>query len=234
MKRLIRLLGVLVTAALLGTGLAATASTSASGAAVADRDCGDFSTQAASQRFFLDHGGPRSDPHRLDADGDGIACETLPCPCSYATGGGGGGGGGSTTPTVVRQWARVVRVVDGDTVDVRLAGGPTRRVRLIGINTPETSPRQCGAGLATQSARQLLPRGTRVRLVSDTRQPKKDRYGRLLRYVIKGSIDVNRAQVKRGWARVYVVGRGFTRVAGYRTAQRSAQAAPRGIWRTCR
>jgi hypothetical protein len=50
-----------------------------------DMDCGNFSTQAQAQSYFLAHGGPSSDPDYLDADGDGIACESNPCPCSYAT-----------------------------------------------------------------------------------------------------------------------------------------------------
>ena len=48
-------------------------------------NCTDFSTQAAAQAYFLAHGGPSSDPDGLDADGDGIACESLPCPCNYST-----------------------------------------------------------------------------------------------------------------------------------------------------
>jgi len=43
-----------------------------------DRDCGDFSTQAEAQAFFEAAGGPGSDPHRLDSDGDGVVCESLP------------------------------------------------------------------------------------------------------------------------------------------------------------
>jgi len=54
---------------------------SAAPASASDRDCSDFATQKAAQLFFLRHGGPRSDPHRLDADHDGVACESLPCPC---------------------------------------------------------------------------------------------------------------------------------------------------------
>jgi hypothetical protein len=59
-----------------------------------DYNCSDFATQAAAQSFFLANGGPSSDPYGLDADHDGIACESNPCPCSTGTGGGGGGGGG--------------------------------------------------------------------------------------------------------------------------------------------
>lgn len=43
-----------------------------------DYDCSDFSTQKEAQAFFESKGGPSSDPHKLDRDKDGIACETLP------------------------------------------------------------------------------------------------------------------------------------------------------------
>jgi hypothetical protein len=46
-------------------------------AAFRDRDCSDFNTQAQAQHFFKKHN-PKRDPHRLDADHDGIACEDLP------------------------------------------------------------------------------------------------------------------------------------------------------------
>jgi hypothetical protein len=48
------------------------------GGAFVDRNCDDFATQAEAQAFFLSEGGPANDPHGLDADGDGIACESLP------------------------------------------------------------------------------------------------------------------------------------------------------------
>jgi micrococcal nuclease len=43
-----------------------------------DRDCGDFATHAEAQAFFYAAGGPARDPHRLDGDSDGVACESLP------------------------------------------------------------------------------------------------------------------------------------------------------------
>jgi len=43
-----------------------------------DRDCSDFETQPEAQAFFIAEGGPEEDPHQLDADGNGIACESLP------------------------------------------------------------------------------------------------------------------------------------------------------------
>jgi endonuclease YncB( thermonuclease family) len=195
--------------------------------AFVDGDCGDFDSQAQAQAFFIDAGGPESDPHQLDSEGAGIACETLPCPCSTST----GGGGGDQT-TIVRQKAKIVRVVDGDTVDVKLIpGGPKRRVRLVGIASPEVG--DCGATRATRKLTKILPKGTRVRLVSDRRQPLKDRYGRLLRYVSKATKDVGKKQIRKGNARVLIVGDGFTREAAYRKAQRNARAADRGIWGIC-
>jgi hypothetical protein len=50
-------------------------------AQAADRDCSDFRNQRRAQRFFHRHR-PHRDPHNLDADNDGRACEELPCPCS--------------------------------------------------------------------------------------------------------------------------------------------------------
>jgi hypothetical protein len=57
-----------------------------------DYDCADFATQAEAEEYLLP-----GDPYNLDADSDGIACEDLPCPCSYSPGGSGGGAGGGST-----------------------------------------------------------------------------------------------------------------------------------------
>jgi endonuclease YncB( thermonuclease family) len=206
-------------------------------AQAADKDCGDFATQKAAQIFFLNHGGPSSDPHGLDGEGDGVVCESNPCTCYYGTqlpGGQPSTGGGKT----LRQNAKVIKVIDGDTIDVRLANGYKRRVRLIGIDTPEVyGGVECGGRRASRSAKRLLPRGTRVTLVSDPTQDRKDRYNRILRCVIrnKGAKDINRAQIWRGMATVYVYDNTpFKRTANYRKAQRSAKANNRGIWGTCR
>ena len=199
--------------------------------AVVDKDCGDFDNRRQAQNFFLGHGGPQNDPHRLDSDGDGKACEDLPCPCP---GSGGGGGGGTSTP-VKRQKAKVIKVTDGDTVRVNLIPGPKKDVRLIGIDTPEVyGGVECGGPAASRSAKRMLPRGTRVLLLSDPSQDLKDRYGRLLRYVHKGKTDVNLKQVVRGHARVYVYNSNpFKRVKSYRGAQRTAKRLDRGMWGHC-
>lgn len=60
----------------LGAGAAPSAPARSSRGSGPDRDCSDFDTQRAAQRFF-DGAGP-GDPHRLDRDGDGVVCESLP------------------------------------------------------------------------------------------------------------------------------------------------------------
>ncbi len=201
-----------------------------------DKDCGDFANQKDAQLYFLNKGGPKYDPDNLDADGDGIACESNPCPCYY----------GKTPPTgsdagakqVIRQKATVVAVSDGDTIKVRLrAAGPVRRVRLLGVDTPEVfGTTECGGVQASRSMKRMLREGSRVRLVSDPTQAYKDSYGRLLRYVVKISTgkDLSRVQIYRGWGKVFVYHHNpFQRVASYRKAQRQAKAANRGIWGRC-
>jgi endonuclease YncB( thermonuclease family) len=216
--------------AALAAAAAAPALLGAAPAGAADRDCTDFPNQRAAQRHFIAKGGPRRDPDRLDSDGDGTACETLPCPCRY-----GGGGGGSPRQ---RIRARIVHVIDGDTVRVRAKHARRRiyDVRLIGIDTPEKyGARECGSGGASRSMRRLAPVGLRVKLVTDPSQDTFDRYGRLLAYVIRrrDGRDLGGAQIARGWAKVYVFERGFSRVHGYRRAARRAHRAGRGVWGRC-
>lgn len=198
----------------------------------ADKDCSDFDTQAEAQRFY-EQWAP-DDPHRLDADGDGRVCESLPSGSSGSgSGGTGTSGGDGATGATVRQRARVVRIVDGDTFVARLAGG-RRTVRMLGIDTPERG--ECLHDAATRTLSRMIPRGTRVLLVSDPSQDLRDRYGRLLRYTtrVSTSRDVNRAQVWHGMAKVYVYADNpFRRTSAYRRAQRSAVAADRGVWARC-
>jgi endonuclease YncB( thermonuclease family) len=177
------------------------------------------------------------DPYNLDGDGDGVACETLPCPCSVAAAG--GEPMPPPVPVAERIEASVVRAVDGDTLEVRLADtGAEVDVRLIGIDSPEThrpqTPVECGARRASRSMHRLAD-GRRVTLVTDPSQDRTDRYGRLLAYVIRSGLDLNRLQVRRGWAAVYVYhGVGFQRARAYRAAARVARSQRRGVWRRCK
>ncbi len=200
-----------------------------------DYDCADFANQAEAQQMLLP-----GDPYHLDGDGDGVACESLPCPCSYESAGSPSAGSpGDSSPPVPRARrirAQVLRAVDGDTLKVRIrATGAELDVRLVGIDTPEThrpnTPIECGGPAASRSLHRMAD-GRSVTLVSDPIQGRFDQYGRLLAYAIHGGHDLDRIQVHRGWAMVYRGGP-FRRARAYRRAERSARAARRGVWSRC-
>lgn len=202
--------------------------------AFADRDCSDFATQAEAQSFFISAGGPQRDPHNLDADGDGRACESLPCPCASS----GSPVGGEKKPPqrkILRLKGSVSDVVDGDTIDVSLNSGVTERIRLIGIDTPEVyGGAECG-GPEASAEMGRLGLGRRVRMATDPTQDRRDRYGRLLAYVrvVKGP-SLQLAMLRAGWARVYVYDHSpFRKVKRFRRAEDAARAANRGAWALC-
>ena len=135
--------------------------------------------------------------------------------------------------------ARVVRVVDGDTIKVSVDGGRERSVRLLGIDTPEThkpgTPIECGGPQASAHMEALAPPGTRVTLEPDPTQDRQDRYGRMLAYVrLPDGRLAEEAQLAAGWATVYVfAGRPVARDPAFRLAQAGARAARRGVWGGC-
>lgn len=127
----------------------------------------------------------------------------------------------------------VESVTDGDTI--RVAGGV--RVRLIGIDTPETvDPRtsvQCYGPEASARMKATLPAGTAVRLVYDVERL--DRYGRTLAYVYRSSDGefVNAAMVRDGYASAYTVPPNVAHADEFVALQREARDADRGLWGAC-
>ena len=131
--------------------------------------------------------------------------------------------------------AAVVRVVDGDTVDVRIADR-VERVRLIGIDTPESvrpdSPVECYGPEASAFTTQLLPAGTRVRLERDL-EPR-DPYDRLLAYVfLADGTFVNLEIVRTGHATVLPIEPNTTHSARFAVAEREARDVRAGMWAAC-
>jgi endonuclease YncB( thermonuclease family) len=121
----------------------------------------------------------------------------------------------------------VVRVVDGDTIEV--TGGT--RVRLIGVDTPETA--DCFNADATRYANELLPAGTRVRLVYDVQRL--DSFGRTLAYVYKlnDGVFVNLAMARNGFAQQLTVPPNVAHAEDFRVAAASARTASLGLWQGC-
>jgi micrococcal nuclease len=133
--------------------------------------------------------------------------------------------------------ATVDRVVDGDTIRVVVAGGRSERVRLIGIDTPETKdprrPVQCFGREASAFTTRLLPRSTPVRLVRDVEG--RDRYGRLLAYVYRArdGLFVNLALAENGYARALTIPPNVAHADEFLAAVGAARQQLRGLWGRC-
>jgi endonuclease YncB( thermonuclease family) len=124
----------------------------------------------------------------------------------------------------------VARVVDGDTIVL----DDGRRVRLAQIDTPELNENECFAKAAQATLASMLPVGSRVSLRRDPALDDVDQYGRLIRYVIDGRINVNLALVRRGAASVWFVDGDRGRQAKqFLRAARHARRSSFGLWRTC-
>jgi endonuclease YncB( thermonuclease family) len=128
------------------------------------------------------------------------------------------------------QFVRVQYVIDGDTVV--LANG--LHVRLLQIDTPEVQERECYGAQARALLRRLIPPGTTVRVESDPLLDRVDRYGRLLRYLFRGSVNLNLELVRSGTATVWFYRGDRGRYARQLlTAALAARAAHRGLWGAC-
>ena len=144
---------------------------------------------------------------------------------------------GATTSTGALQAnATVVYVTDGDTIEVDF-DGTQERVRLIGIDTPETkkpdTPVQCFGPEATAFTESLLPVGTPVYLERDVEA--RDPYGRLLAYVYLAGDGtfVNLQIVAEGYAQPLTIAPNVAHSTEFVAAARAAEAANLGLWARC-
>ena len=132
--------------------------------------------------------------------------------------------------------ATVVRIVDGDTIDVKV-GGHRERVRLIGIDTPETkkpnTPVQCFGPEATKFTTSLLPTGALLHLERDV--VARDDYGRLLVYIYLASDGtfVNLKIIRQGYARPLTIPPNVAHTGQFVEAARAAAADNIGLWARC-
>ncbi len=130
----------------------------------------------------------------------------------------------------------LVEVIDGDTIAVDVAGN-TERIRLLGVDTPEsvdpTRPVQCFGPEAALRLSEWLPVGTTLRLERDTEA--RDRFGRLLAYVYRSSDDlfINAALLREGFADLLVFEPNVARVGELEAALLDARTANRGLWGAC-
>ncbi len=146
------------------------------------------------------------------------------------------GSGDSSGGAAEKTNGNVLRVVDGDTIHVRVRG-QDESVRYIGVDTPESvkpgTPVQCFAKRASAYNDRLVA-GERVRLVLDAEH--RDRYGRLLAYVYRerDGLFVNAALVRGGYAVPLTIPPNVAPADEFRRMAATARQNGRGLWSSCR
>ena len=145
--------------------------------------------------------------------------------------------GSSSQPNGQADLGKIAHVIDGDTVDIDI-NGRTERVRLIGVDTPETKhptkPIECFGPEASAYLTQLLPKGTAVRIERDVEA--RDRYGRMLLYLYLGSdnLFINLDLVARGYGTPMSIEPNTFHRNDFVRAAAQAEAANVGLWKACR
>lgn len=127
----------------------------------------------------------------------------------------------------------VTKIVDGDTIDVNIDGKITR-LRLIGMNTPETvdprKPVECFGKEASAKAKELLL-NKKVKLEADSSQDNIDKYGRLLRYVSReDGLFYNKWMIENGYAYEYTYNTPYKYQTAFKNAQKQAEQSKLGLW----
>jgi micrococcal nuclease len=141
-----------------------------------------------------------------------------------------------TSPTALDPNATMLEVVDGDTIDVTI-DGHRERVRLIGIDTPETkkpnTPVQCFGPEATKFTKSLLPPDAALHLERDV--VARDDYGRMLAYVYLSGDGtfVNMEIVVKGFARPLTIAPNVAHADAFAAAARAAHDNNIGLWAGC-
>ena len=123
----------------------------------------------------------------------------------------------------------ITRITDGDSLVVT----DDTRIRLIGIDTPEVESDDCYSAEATAHMKELVPVGTRVRLVYDV--GRLDVYDRTLAYVYRlpDGLFVNLAQARDGFALQLTVPPNVAHADDLGQAVAEARTAERGLWSAC-
>ena len=128
----------------------------------------------------------------------------------------------------------VTRVVDGDTIEVRMPDGELEKVRLLLVDTPEVfGGVECYGREASAYVRGLLPAGAVVRLERD--EANRDSFGRLLRYLyLADGTMLNERIVEGGYGEYHRYdGANVRHAARIEAAQTRARAAGAGLWTAC-
>lgn len=131
-------------------------------------------------------------------------------------------------PTVTLH--KITSVVDGDTAKVSI-DGKIESIRIIGIDTPEIGSRlECFGNEAKTRAQQLLS-GKSVYVELDPSQGERDKYGRLLAYlVIDNTTDFGEQMIRQGYAHEYTYNLPYKKQSTYKSAETYARNNKLGLW----
>lgn len=132
-----------------------------------------------------------------------------------------------------QQQAYVVRVIDGDTVEVRMEDDTIEHVRVLGIDAPETHGGKhpdCYADAATQFLKKEIDQSF-ITLIPEP-QDNRDKYGRLLRYIEYEGVDIGARMLKDGYAKNYPWFP-HPRLDAYTEIGSSAEQKEVGLWGEC-
>jgi micrococcal nuclease len=132
---------------------------------------------------------------------------------------------------------RVSEFYDGDTIGVDM-NGRLEKIRMIGVDTPEThhpsKPVQCFGQAASDFTKRIVEQqGSAVRLTADPLSSNRDRYDRLLRYVhLRDGTLLNQRIIEEGYGFAYTQFI-FSKSNAFRVSQKAARDDNRGLWATC-
>jgi micrococcal nuclease len=134
------------------------------------------------------------------------------------------------TDTAAEPMYTISSIYDGDTLRVAERG---ESIRVLGIDAPEISPKECYGLQARDLARELAPVGSKITIREDPEQPSPDRYGRTLAYVVlPDGRDLAEELLAQGAVQVYTQ-YPVARTPGYLQTQDQAQAEGVGLWGHC-
>lgn len=142
-----------------------------------------------------------------------------------------------SAPTALQAgYYKIAQFDDGDTVVVDM-NGAEETIRFIGVDTPEThdprKPVQCFGHAAADFTKNLIGDNP-IRLEADPTNTNRDRYNRLLRYVyLPDGTLVNLEIVKQGYGFAYL-SFPVQKMEEFKTAQKEAREANRGLWSGCK
>lgn len=130
----------------------------------------------------------------------------------------------------------IIAVLDGDTFEVKI-NGKIEKVRMLGIDTPETvdprKPVQCFGKEASDNTKSMLSHHF-VTLKIDMKQSVLDKYGRILAYVYReDGLFINEFFLENGYAREYTYGKAYSLQKEFKALQKIAQEQKNGLWESC-